>query len=275
MCLIKGMQPRNFMHKQEDAFEQSVFLPLFLPGYLQESTNVSFNERKKWKCFSQCMTKNVFIFTPHYLLLCDISPHAISHRAVQWSPSNIPALGLRSVWQAPLFVGVEILLSQFCSCNDSFWLSSSGGVVWALSFLTVLQFYSGSQMPQGQDRSSLTSKGIGFKLGRWVATAAVPEKRQKHQVSAQPFLDQEKQDATAALRALWLGYFSTSQPSTHLLSAKRGRCGEGWFCSELRQWPGSSVVSREGSDSHVWLRKGCMIQEDQQSHLKDWSFLKH
>lgn len=122
------------------------------------------------------MTKNVFIFTPHYLLLCDISLHAISHRAVQWSPSNIPALGLRSVWQAPLFVGVEILLSQLCSCNDSFWLSSSGGVVWALSFLTVLQFYSGSRMPQGQDRSSLTSKGIGFKLGRWVATAAVPEK---------------------------------------------------------------------------------------------------
>lgn len=119
------------------------------------------------------MTKNVFIFTPHYLLLCDISLHAISHWGMQRSPSNIPALGLKSVWQAPLSVGGEILLSQLCSFNDSFWLSSSGGVAWALSFLTVLQFYSGSQMSQGQERSSLMGKGRGFELRRWVATAAV------------------------------------------------------------------------------------------------------
>lgn len=204
------------------------------------------------------MTKNVFVFTPHYLLLCDISLHAISHRGMQWSPSNISALGLRSVWQAPLSVGVEILLSQLCSCNDSFRLPSSGGVAWALSFLTVLRFYSESQMSQGQDRSSLTSKGRELKLRRCVATAAVPEKDKKHQVSPQPLLNQRKQDATAVLRGLWLSFFSPSQPSTPSLSAKRGRCGEGWFCSELwRQWPGSSVVSREGRDSHraVWYKK--------------------
>lgn len=46
-------------------------------------------------------------------------------------------------------------------------------------------------------------------------------------MSPQPFLNQGKQDATAVLRELWLGCFSTSQPSTDLLSAKRGRCGEG------------------------------------------------
>lgn len=66
------------------------------------------------------------------------------------------------------------------------------------------------------------------------------------------------------LRRLWLGYSSTSHPSTHLLSAVRGWCGEGLFRAEpSRQRQGSSVVFREGREAEVYLRKGHTVHENQ------------
>lgn len=47
-----------------------------------------------------------------------------------------------------------------------------------------------------------------------------PRKREKHQMLPQPFLNQGKQDATAMLSGLWLGYFSTSQ---HTLAVSQER----------------------------------------------------
>lgn len=193
--------------------------------------------------------------------------------ACRGSHPTFLVLGLRSVWQAPLSVAVEILLSQLCSCNDSFWLSSSGGVAWALSFLTVLLFYSESQMSQGQDRSSLRSKGTGLELRRWVATTAAPEKDKNTKCHHNLFVIRGSRMPLQCWEDCGLAASPHLNPA-HTCQPREADVVRDDFA--LSSEGAARLLC--GQQGGQWLTEPtdiCMIRENQQSHLKDWSSLMY